>query len=1089
MAPARWLLLALLLLLAGPAFAASYDPDLKWRTLETPHFRVTFHGGEEALAEEVSHMVEEVWATMTAELQWDPRRKTEVVLVDRTDSANGFASALPVNTIVIFVTTPGDDSTLSNYDEWSSSIFTHEYTHILHLDTVEGLPAQLRWVFGRIIAINQISPRWIVEGFATFQETRHTMGGRGRSSVAEMIKRMTALEGTFPPLGNMDGWQVEPPGGNLRYLFGQDFLQYISDRTGEDVLTDWTHTYGAGIPYLLPSKRVFGKTFTQLYREWRASFIARYQIEAGQIAAEGLTPFTLLSDGEDGCAGPAWSPDGLKIVWSCTDDHDGSAIWIAGPDGANPKIELEDRFAGRATWRADSKAFAFSAMHTVGRFNTYEDVYLHVLGSKGVDDLTVAKRARDPAFSPDGRDLWVVTNKAQNNQLARLTIDQRLVPLTTHTDHEVLASPRPSPDGRYLALSVWEDGARDIWIYDTEGAPYRRVTADIASDIEPAWSADGRTLFFSSDRTGVSNIYAVDLETERLWQVTNVLGGAFAPSPAPDGHAMVFESYSANGTDIAWMALDRANWRDRGLLPGPITDAGPLAAVLPAKPIVVLLPAPAPAAEEAEPGSKKKLRDREGRRFRKGRKPPQVDMPLELGPEDPLRYPGLDGLGGPLYTLGRTPGSWGRPGERPVDASGSLEDDVDDVESDTSEALDYPFTYPVSRYTPSGLFPPRYLSPSIYQTTFGFMGVLSTSGVDVLRRYLYSGYLSYRTDSRFVGWGFSAALNQFLPVYSVGAYAYTVPYGDVYRVTSEPPDGGTWIPSVESTNERYWDRRIRSYAQASYELSSRRSIFARWSGTLRTPLEELPSEVYTYLLPDRGFLSTIGGGWRYAYGKYYPYSISPEDARIVSLVGQISSPYIGSYRLNDQNLPEGFSQVQFTGEWREYRTLPWLYNHVLAAKLAVGASFGDTQAYGSYRLGGDFGETPYYTLPDEWRALRGFPSATVYGDWFYLGSAEYRLPLVWIDRGLGMIPAYARNISAAAFVDAGYAFESAESLADPALLANTRVGAGAELRGEALLGWGLYVTGRVGYAFAVVGQDGYPIGDLGGLYAWLGTSF
>ena len=33
--------------------AATYDPDLTWRVLETEHFDIHFHGGEEQLAEEM----------------------------------------------------------------------------------------------------------------------------------------------------------------------------------------------------------------------------------------------------------------------------------------------------------------------------------------------------------------------------------------------------------------------------------------------------------------------------------------------------------------------------------------------------------------------------------------------------------------------------------------------------------------------------------------------------------------------------------------------------------------------------------------------------------------------------------------------------------------------------------------------------------------------------------------------------------------------------------------------------------------------------------------------------------------------------
>ena len=74
--------------------AATYDPDLTWRVLETEHFDIHFHGGEEQLAEEMGHLVEEVYTEMTAELDWVPKGSTQVVLLDNTDSANGYATYL-----------------------------------------------------------------------------------------------------------------------------------------------------------------------------------------------------------------------------------------------------------------------------------------------------------------------------------------------------------------------------------------------------------------------------------------------------------------------------------------------------------------------------------------------------------------------------------------------------------------------------------------------------------------------------------------------------------------------------------------------------------------------------------------------------------------------------------------------------------------------------------------------------------------------------------------------------------------------------------------------------------------------------------
>jgi len=169
-------------------------------------------------------------------------------------------------------------------------------------------------------------------------------------------------------------------------------------------------------------------------------------------------------------------------------------------------------------------------------------------------------------------------------------------------------------------------------------------------------------------------------------------------------------------------------------------------------------------------------------------------------------------------------------------------------------------------------------------------------------------------------------------------------------------------------------------------------------------------------------------------------------------------------------------------------SVPWFDDHVIATKLAGGGSIGDQTRYGSYRLGGNFGEGGLYTLPDEYRALRGFNVGAAYGDWFYKGSLEYRMPVWWIDRGIGTIPFFARYISAAAFLDAGYAFQELPD-GDDALLPRTMIGTGLELRGQAVLGYGGLGTARLGYAFGITGEGRIPLGSMDGLYLKLDTSY
>ncbi len=996
------------------AEAASYDPALRWNSMRTEHFTITYHEGLEPIAEAMGQLCDEVYEDLAERWGTDPRRPVELVLVDWTDDANGYATPLPVNTIVIYVTAPTEASTLNYYDDWNRSILTHELTHILHLDTVEGIPRALRLVFGRIVSMNMISPGWITEGIATWTETELTAGGRGRASQADMIKRMTTLEGHFPPLGNLDGFQSDPPYGNLRYLFGQDFVQYIAERSGHETWREWIHGYGRWIvPYWLPARRIHGASYRALYTDWRAEVEQRYAAVAAGLEAQGLTESALVSDGEAACGGPRFSPDGTRLVYGCNSRETGPGIWLAAADGSEPRKLFDEAAPHSFAWRADSQAFAFASTHAYDIYYSFDDLYLYHLESEDLEALTERARARDPEFSPDGRDLIAVTNEAQVTNLTRFDVAGLVTPLTDHQGHVQVSNPRFSPDGQIIALSMWRDGQRDLWLADRDGNLLHRLTDDMAVDREPAWHPDGSLLYFVSDRTGISNIFALELATARLWQVTNVLGGAFQPDIHPDGEVMAFAEFTWNGEDIRLLQLDRAQWKDAGTL-----------------------------------------------------------EPARIA----LNLPGEQGYPEPAFTAPEPEDDTGQPSA------------VTTAEPASPTELSWPTT----RYNPlPTLLPPRFVSPGFYLAEYGALATLATSGADVLRHYGYSGYLTYRTDNRFVGGGGSFTLNRWRTVLAAGGSVYTIRYGTIYTDPGVPDEGGAVIPGIERSEVFYYDKRTRTWAQASYPLGRRQYLFARYNGTKRENLYELPEGAYLGTLPTRGFLPAVGGGWRYAKSQSYAHSVSPEQGRNLSLVGQVTSSALGAYTLADDGSRQPFDQVQVSAEWREYTSMPWGHNHVLASKLAVGMSAGDYLRYGSFRLGGSYGEGSVYMLPEEYRSLRGFPVGAVYGDGYYLASLELRAPLWRIDRGWNTWPLFLRTLHGAVFCDAGYAFDSlpTDGAALASTLSSTLVGAGAELRLDMVLGWGLGLTTRVGYGFGLNGQYAYQPGSLDGFYAQLGSSF
>ena len=155
------------------ANAASYNPKLKYRTINTEHFAIHYPAYIEDVAQRAALVAEQVYDTLEPKFEWKPWGRTQMLLTDSSDDPNGMASVLPYNWIYIRVTAPRTDSSLSDFDHWLRLLIMHEYTHILQMDQVRGVWKVPRIFLGKLISPNGMTPGWIKEGLATYEETKY----------------------------------------------------------------------------------------------------------------------------------------------------------------------------------------------------------------------------------------------------------------------------------------------------------------------------------------------------------------------------------------------------------------------------------------------------------------------------------------------------------------------------------------------------------------------------------------------------------------------------------------------------------------------------------------------------------------------------------------------------------------------------------------------------------------------------------------------------------------------------------------------------------------------------------------------------
>lgn len=539
--------------------AVNHDASLRWQTLQSPHFTLHFHQGEERTARELLAIAESVHQRLAPLLEWQPLGGTEIVLSDEADRPNGWATPYPSDRLMLFLTPPDTIDGLEDHAGWLELVFTHEYLHILHLDKAAGTPAALRTLFGRHLLLfpNALQPAWFIEGLATHVETDTARGiGRGQSSYYAMLMRMEALAG-LKPLRQVNQPLVSWPMGDVPYLYGVHFYQWLAEHYGAEQLAALVDNYSDNVvPFRIGSnaQQVVGKSLDALWSEFSAEMSRRAAAQQAAIVARGLSEGRRL--GADGYfAGALVAGRPGEFYYAAFDAQRRPALMRLRGEKRERLAELT--FGARLSFHPQ-QGLLVAQPEVCRNAALYYDLYRYDAEGGHRQRLTQCGRYRHAVWAPDGQSLIAVHNALGYSELHRLapdgTLQQRL---WRGEQREVVGELAWSPDGRQLAAALWLPGQGwELALFDLAGGRWQPLTHSVAIEGQPSFSADGRQLLFSADYDGVYNLYALDLQTRLISRLSNVTGGAFFPQLA-EGE-LTYVGYSAAGFD-----LYRLPWQPR----------------------------------------------------------------------------------------------------------------------------------------------------------------------------------------------------------------------------------------------------------------------------------------------------------------------------------------------------------------------------------------------------------------------------------------------------------------------------------------------------------------------------------------------
>ncbi|MCX5751822.1 MAG: hypothetical protein NT099_09210 [Candidatus Saganbacteria bacterium] len=560
----------ILLCLSPSAWAANWLPaGLNWETIETPHFKIHYYTEIKDIALNFAPIAEQVHERLSKFYHHEVEMKTHVVLTDNVDYGNGMASVVGEPTVVLYVTPWLTNANPYRFDYWLKFVFVHEYAHILTLDYVPPELEGAKQLTGRIFFPNLLLPKYMVEGISVYTESYFDKGGRTSDPRWEQMIRMDLLQGKVHSADQAANYIPDWPMGNLPYLYGGEFLEYIANIYGIEKYIELENNFAI---YLLSTgmdgdfRAVLGKPFAEVWNDWLQVRKVKYEAFKATVEAEGILEGRRVTVGGYDSFKPKWDKESKYIYYLSNSAH-------RYPDMRRVNSETgQDEEVFQAQVESENYSFDKSFENLIvsrgiyyDNFYYYKDLFAFNLKGQKWFQLTRKERASDPAVSPDNKHIVYIKNGGGERNLKILDVkEDGGVEIKETGLTGLYFSPVWAPDGKSIVVSKKEGyGAYNLYQIsypELKPTPIMQCK-ELIANVNPCFTADGKYILFDSDVTGVVNIYAYELEKKKFHKVTNVFDGATMPDVSPDGKKIAYVSYSPAGYDVSVMDFKPETWK------------------------------------------------------------------------------------------------------------------------------------------------------------------------------------------------------------------------------------------------------------------------------------------------------------------------------------------------------------------------------------------------------------------------------------------------------------------------------------------------------------------------------------------------
>jgi len=571
-------------------------------TIRTRYFEVHYPAPMAEWVQDLTGRLDAVHDAVSALVGYAPHRRITVIVEDPVSQSNGFANApLDDPLIVLWPTPPDPAGTLGTYRDWPELLAVHEYAHIAHLARPTRNPRERRlWRFLplRVGPLALRTPRWAIEGYATYVEGRLTGSGRPHGAARAAYLRQWALEGKLPTYAQLSSGG-DFAAGAMAYLAGSAFLEWLVAQRGDSSLVAVWRRLSARQPRTFAEAfaGVYGAPPDELYGRFTVDLTRRALTVRDTLASAGLDTGVLVQRRRWATGEPAVSIDGRLIavelpartlpgslvVWHTEERMDSArarrqherALEMdpqdvpAVPSDPRPKLPVATlRPSGGRPFHsprffADTSRLLVTHDDPLGDGASRSDVYVWNFRNGRVRRVTRGASIRDADPLPDGSAAIGVRCENGLCDLVRVDLETGAVAtLRRATPSTPYYRPRVSPDGHSVVVAVQRDGRWRLALIPLELTATDGDTEvqfvdpdDGANRYDAAFLPGGRRIVCVSDAGGVPNLEVIALEGGAPMTQSRVTSALSAPAPLPNDTTVLVLALHARGLDLRRIAL------------------------------------------------------------------------------------------------------------------------------------------------------------------------------------------------------------------------------------------------------------------------------------------------------------------------------------------------------------------------------------------------------------------------------------------------------------------------------------------------------------------------------------------------------